>query len=231
MPWSAGNCCFSQPETCFGDHCRASFCATRHSNSRMARKATRLWAQRPLPGTRLSLACAVGAAAAVTPYLSADRRGQSPEALCDVPHRSTGGDLRDISSRSSPLNATRALQRGAGAIPPLRAKIRWTPLLFRLSSARAMSATHWPLLQRSQSSALCFGVNQVRASICIPPHLARLEGVASTIEPTVISERQGLELRCPLCLRKRPFLRRGRTSQASLPQNAQRHHSSLMPVC
>jgi hypothetical protein len=37
-----------------------------------------------------------------------------------------------------------------------------------------------PTLQRSQSSAFCFGVNQVRAvpSIRIPPYLARLEGVA-----------------------------------------------------
>src|SRR5688572_18524487 len=58
----------------------------------MARQATRLWAQRPLPGMRLSLVCTVGAAAAVTPYLSTDRRGRSPEALCDVPHRPTGGD-------------------------------------------------------------------------------------------------------------------------------------------
>jgi hypothetical protein len=32
MPWSAGNCCFSQPEICFGDHSSASFCATRHRN-------------------------------------------------------------------------------------------------------------------------------------------------------------------------------------------------------
>src|SRR5262249_41656294 len=30
---SVGNCCFSQPEICSGDHCSASFCATRHRNS------------------------------------------------------------------------------------------------------------------------------------------------------------------------------------------------------
>jgi hypothetical protein len=35
---------------------------------------------------------------------------------------------------------------------------------FRSSSARATSATHWPLFQRSQSSAFCFGVNHVRAA-------------------------------------------------------------------
>src|SRR6266705_3023099 len=37
----------------------------------MARQATRLRAQRPLPGAPISLACAVGSAAAVTPYLFA----------------------------------------------------------------------------------------------------------------------------------------------------------------
>jgi hypothetical protein len=56
----------------------------------MARQATRLRAQGPLPGTRLSFACAVGAAATVTPYLSTDSRGRSPEPLCDLPHRLTG---------------------------------------------------------------------------------------------------------------------------------------------
>ena len=56
----------------------------------MARQATRLRAQCPLPGTRLSFACAVGAAATVTPYLSTDSRGRSPEPLCDLPHRLTG---------------------------------------------------------------------------------------------------------------------------------------------
>src|SRR5262245_58623395 len=56
----------------------------------MARQATRLRAQCPLPGTRLSFACAVGAAATVAPYLSTDSRGRSPEPLCDLPHRLTG---------------------------------------------------------------------------------------------------------------------------------------------
>src|SRR5262245_9468452 len=56
----------------------------------MARQATRLRAQCPLPGSRLSFACAVGAAATVTPYLSTDSRGRSPEPLCDLPHRLTG---------------------------------------------------------------------------------------------------------------------------------------------
>src|SRR6185369_8991195 len=63
----------------------------------MTRQATRLRTQRPLPGTHLSLACAVGAAAAVTPYLSAYSRWRSSEALCNLPHRLTGGNAtRDL---------------------------------------------------------------------------------------------------------------------------------------
>src|SRR5271166_756653 len=63
----------------------------------MARQATRLRAQRPLPGARISLACAVGAAAAITPYLSTDSRGRSPEPLCDPPYRPAGGNAtRDL---------------------------------------------------------------------------------------------------------------------------------------
>src|SRR5664279_4562996 len=63
----------------------------------MARQATRLRAQRPLPGERISLACAVSAAAAVTPYLSTYRRGRSLEALCNPPYRPAGGNTtRDL---------------------------------------------------------------------------------------------------------------------------------------
>src|SRR5215472_8349723 len=58
----------------------------------MARQATRLWAQCPPPGALISLAGAVGAAAAVTPDLSADSCGRSFEALCDPPYRPTGGN-------------------------------------------------------------------------------------------------------------------------------------------
>src|SRR5271169_4012878 len=58
----------------------------------MACQATRLRAQPPLPGARIGLACAVGPAAAVTPYLSTYRRGRSSEALCDPPYRPTGGN-------------------------------------------------------------------------------------------------------------------------------------------
>jgi hypothetical protein len=54
----------------------------------MARQATRLRAQRPLPGARISLGCAVGTAAAVTPYLSTDTRGRTP----DPPYRPTDGN-------------------------------------------------------------------------------------------------------------------------------------------
>src|SRR6516164_6233278 len=58
----------------------------------MARQATRLWAQCPPPGALISLAGAVGAAAAVTPDLSADSSGRSFEALCYPPYRPTGGN-------------------------------------------------------------------------------------------------------------------------------------------
>src|SRR5215813_4628279 len=58
----------------------------------MARQATRLWAQGPPPGALISLAGAVGAAAAVAPDLSADSCGRSFEALCDPPYRPTGGN-------------------------------------------------------------------------------------------------------------------------------------------
>src|SRR6516162_7962385 len=58
----------------------------------MARQATKLRAQRPPPGALICLAGAVGAAAAVTPDLSADSRGRSFEALCDPPYRPTGGN-------------------------------------------------------------------------------------------------------------------------------------------
>src|SRR5580704_1773990 len=58
----------------------------------MARQATRLRPQGSLPGARISLAGAVGAAAAITPYLSTDCRGRSPEALGDPSDRPTGGN-------------------------------------------------------------------------------------------------------------------------------------------
>jgi hypothetical protein len=68
---------------------------------------------------------------------------------------------REISSRSSSLSADTALRRGAGAIPPWRATIPWTPVLFRLSSAREMAAALCPFFQRSHRSACC-AVNQIR---------------------------------------------------------------------
>jgi hypothetical protein len=68
---------------------------------------------------------------------------------------------REISSRSSSLNAATALRRGTGAIPPWTATIRWTPDLFLLSSAREMANTLCPFFQRSHNSAFCFAVNNI----------------------------------------------------------------------
>src|SRR6516164_7600614 len=90
MPGSAGNCRFSQPEICSGDHWSTSFCATRHRSS--AWRARRQGFGRARRQARLSASLAVGAAAAVTPDLSADSRGRSFEALCDPPYRPTGGN-------------------------------------------------------------------------------------------------------------------------------------------
>src|SRR5271165_1623489 len=100
----------------------------------MARQATRLRAQRPLPGAPISLACAVGTAAAITLDLSTDSRGRSPEALCDPPYRPTGGNAtRDLFAllkpqryRSSPAwrwsNSTIESQHpiDAALVPPLK---------------------------------------------------------------------------------------------------------------
>src|SRR6478672_2281480 len=133
----------------------------------MERQATRLRAQRPLPGAPLGPVCTVSLRTAVASNLRlivdgdrlrprAIRRTDRPAAI-----------PREISSRSSSFNAATALQRGAGAIPPLRATIRWTPVLFLLSSAREMANTLCPFFQRSQSSSFCFAVNNIRdVTIC-----------------------------------------------------------------
>src|SRR6516162_6406016 len=100
----------------------------------MARQATRLWAQCPPPGALISLAGAVGAAAAVTSDLSADSRGRSFEALCDPPYRPTGGNaprnlfalLKPQRSQSPPAwrwsNPSIASQDpiDAALVPPLK---------------------------------------------------------------------------------------------------------------
>ena len=115
------------------------------------RQATRLRAQRPLPGAPLGPVCTVALRTAVVSW-------RSFETSCDP----TDGrpQSHGNSSRSSSFNAATALQRGAGAIPPWRATIRWTPVLFLLSSAREMANT----LVRSSSSeasSFCFAVKDV----------------------------------------------------------------------
>src|SRR5208282_5412015 len=63
----------------------------------MARQTTSLRTRRPPPGARISLAGAVGAAAAVTLDLSTYSRGRSSEALGDPPYRPTDHDAaRDL---------------------------------------------------------------------------------------------------------------------------------------
>ena len=89
MPWSAGNCRFSQPETCSGDHWSASFCATRHRNSEWRAKRQD-FGRNARSQALVSASLARSAAATVTPYLSTDSRGRSPEPLRHLPHRLTG---------------------------------------------------------------------------------------------------------------------------------------------
>src|SRR5258708_21057939 len=63
----------------------------------MTRKATSVRTARRVPGPYLRPAWGVGAARAVTPYLSAYSRWRSSEALCNLPHRLTGGNAtRDL---------------------------------------------------------------------------------------------------------------------------------------
>src|SRR5262249_121206 len=108
----------------------------------MARQATRLRAQCPLPGTRLSFACAVGAAATVAPYLSTDSRGRSPEPLCDLPHRLTGRNtMRNlfafIAPQRYPSRPVRLIVPApAGAGYDLRARLISQVLSERLGAHR-----------------------------------------------------------------------------------------------
>jgi hypothetical protein len=69
---------------------------------------------------------------------------------------------REISSRSSSLSADIALRRVAGAIPPWKATIAWTPVLFLLSKAREIAAALCPFLQRSHRAVFCSAVNRIR---------------------------------------------------------------------
>ena len=134
MSRSVGNCCFSQPEICSGDHCSASFCATRHRNSPWSARRQGLGrSARSQALLSASVRTVESANAAVASNLPAYRRWRSFEALgrSDGP---TGRPQCHGKSLRAPQasSAATALQRGAGAIPPLRATIRWTPVLFLL---------------------------------------------------------------------------------------------------
>ena len=170
MPGSAGNCRFSQPAICFGDHWSASFCATRHRKLRMARQATGLLAQRPLPSSPVGPTGAVGAAAAVTSYLPTDRRRRPCKALCDLPYRLTRRNAtRDLLALRKPQRSpsSPARQWGDSSIErqhPVDAAL--VPPIKRAGDI-CHTLTALPALP---SSALCFGVNHVRAF----PSIARL---------------------------------------------------------
>ena len=116
--------------------------------------ATRLAAQRPLPRAPVGPVCQVSLPSRRCVKISrltldGDRRRPRAIPRTDWP----AAMPREISSRSSSLGAATALRRGAGAIPPWTTTIRWTPVLFLLSSAREMANTLCPFFQRSHSSA------------------------------------------------------------------------------
>src|SRR5271169_2599494 len=118
----------------------------------MARQATRLRAQRPLPGAPISLACAVGAAAAITLDLSTDSRGRSPQALCDPPYRPTGGNAtRDLFALLKP-------QR-------YRSSSAWRRSDSSIESQHPIDAALVPPLKRSRD---------VRHTLTAPPALPQL---------------------------------------------------------
>src|SRR5215475_4959362 len=133
----------------------------------MERQATRLRAQRPLPGAPLSPVCTVSLRTAVASNLPAYRRWRSFETSCDPTDRPAGRNLTGNLFALLKLQRRHSPATRAGAIPPLRATIRWTPVLFLLSSAREMANTLCPFFQRSQSSSFCFAVNSIRdVTIC-----------------------------------------------------------------
>src|SRR5207342_85328 len=128
----------------------------------MEYQATRLGAQRPRPRAPVGPVCTVSLQTTVASNLPAYRRWRSSETLRDPTYRPTGRNpTRNLFALLS-FNAVTALRRGAGAIPPWRATIRWTPVLFLLSSPREMANTLCPFFHRSHSSAFCFQVNNVR---------------------------------------------------------------------
>src|SRR4029450_2584373 len=181
MSWSVGNSCFSQPEICSGDHCIASFCATRHRSSLCS-------ARRQGLGRNARSQALLSARFARYPGLPPLRRSSrltvdgDRRRPCAIPRIDWPAAMpREISSRSSTLSAAAALRRDAGAIPPWSTTIRSTPVLFLLSSAREIAAALCPFLQRSHRAAFCSAVNQIRDVTM--GHLLihfRLEGVALT---------------------------------------------------
>src|SRR5262249_24697251 len=158
MPGAAGNCRFSQPEICSGDHWSTSFCATRHRSSawrarrqgfgRKPRRRARLpaslarWALQP-PLRLISRLTVEGDRSRPCAIRRIDRPAAMP---------------REISSRSSSRSAPKALRRGAGAILKRSRDVRHTltalpalpqlSLLFRRDPCPCM-----PLHSHTSSSA------------------------------------------------------------------------------
>ena len=69
-------------------------------------------------------------------------RGAEDEEHAMSPKLNSGIAVIGIDIGKNSFHVVGLDRRGAGAIPPLPAKTRLTPLLFLLSRALAMSATH-----------------------------------------------------------------------------------------
>src|SRR6185312_3082555 len=148
----------------------------------MARQATGLRAQRPLPGPPVGPTGAVSAAAAVPLYLPTDRRWRPCKALCDLPYRPTSGNAtRDLfafrkpqSSRSSPARqwSDSSIERqhpvDAALVPSLKSAGDICHTLAVLPALPELC----PLLRRKP----CPCMHTHRS----PPTPTRLEGVAVT---------------------------------------------------
>ena len=121
-----------------------------------------------MPGPLVGPDGPVPAASAVAGDLAADRRGCPPERRAIVRSERPSARPREISSRSASDSTRRERRRGAGTYPPFASTTPWIEPAC-LPSARPISLSDSPALQRDQSSRFCSGVSPGRPSCAIRP--------------------------------------------------------------
>src|SRR5271168_1225637 len=150
-----GNCVFSHPAICCGDHCDLSFSETilrslpfvarRHFLGRLDR-------------SHASSSASVARYRVAPPFLDSSRLTVEGDLSIDAAIARTVSPIaipRDISSRSPQLSALDDRLRAGGANPPLSRRTPKIDPTF-LPKAREISLTDSPCCQRFQSSAfLC----------------------------------------------------------------------------